>query len=416
MAQKDKQKSSRTIVLSFTKDTYTAFMKDHQAAHKIIHDAFAKHPELFPVNMSGGYKLNGMTRVSRKLGIQMRKIMVDGINYQIRPSFVLPYMRGKTADVGGALFLLRFGVPFWALAFVFGRNPMYWYRLFVSFGKFSLVGTTIHHPENLPENVLADEHHTRISGLKAYIATTIANGCILGVEAVLSACEDTLKSACQVFKNEALYLKATYQPKTVNTDGWFATQNVWKSLFPLISVIECFLHAYLKVRDRATKKLSGFFNIAAEKIWLSYRADSKRVFSQRLRRLAEWAEKDLPECPMKENILKLCAKKKRWLAHLDFPNAYRTSNMLDRIMKFMNRHAFNSQMFHSDKEVTTQNFRAFALIHNFSPYSPLVSAKDPILNTPVAKLNGFVYHKHWLQNLLIAASLNGFRQHSNPLL
>lgn len=415
MAFKDNQQSSRNIVVSFTEKSYSAFMKDRQLAHLIICNEFAGHPELFPEGMSAGYKLNGKTRISRKLGIQMRKIVVGGVTFQIRPSFVLPYMRAKTADVAGPLFLLRFGVPFWALAYVFGRNAMYWYRLFLSLGKFSLVGTTIHHPRHLPEHVLADEHHTRIRGQKAYIATTIAHGCILGVEATLSACEQVLKKAYQVFKDEAVYLKATYQPKTVNTDGWFATQNVWQTLFPAIFVIECFLHAYLKVRDRATQKLAEFFETAADKIWQSYQAASKRVFSQRLRRLAEWANSCLPDSPMKDNLLKLCAKKKRWLAHLDFPNAYRTSNMLDRIMKFMNRHALNSQMFHSDTKATTDNFRAFALIHNFSPYSPAVSAKDPLLNTPVAKLNGFVYHHNWLQNLMIAASLNGFRQHSNLL-
>jgi len=415
VALKDNQKSSHTIVLSFSEQTYTSFMKDNQLAHKIICDEYAKHPELFPNGMSAGYKLNGKTRVSQKLGIQMRKIVVGGVSFQIRPSFVLPYMRAKTADVAGPLFLLRFGVPFWALAVVFGRNAMYWYRLFLSLGNFSLVGTTIHHPDRLSEDVLADEHHTRIKGQKAYIATTIASGCILGVEATLSACEKALKKAYQVFKDEAQYLKATYQPKTVNTDGWFATQNVWQTLFPAIFVVECFLHAYLKVRDRATKKLVEFFETAADKIWQCYTADSKRSLSQRLRRLAEWTTNCLQDCPMKENLLKLCAKKKRWLAHLDFPYAYRTSNMLDRIMKFMNRHAFNSQMFHSNVKATSKNFRAFALIHNFSPYSPAISAKDPILNTPVAKLNGFIYHHNWLQNLMIAASLNGFRQHSNPL-
>lgn len=415
MALKDKQKLSHTIVLSFTEETYNAFMKDNQLAHSMIRSEFIKHPELFPPEISSGYKLNGKTRISRKLGLKMRKIMVAGINFQIRPSFVLPYMRAKTDKVCGPLFLLRFGVPFWALAVVFGRNPMYWYRLFLSFGTFSLVGTTIHRPENLPQNVLADEHHIRIKGEKAYIATTIAEGCILGVSATLSACELALKKAYEVFKNEAQYLKETYQPETVNTDGWFATQNAWRTLFPKIVVIECFLHAYLKVRDRATKKLAEFFGLAADKIWQAYNAESKRSFSQKLRRIAEWGAHSLPESPMKDNLLKLCAKKNRWLAHLDFPNAYRTSNMLDRIMKFMNRHAFNSQMFHSSTTATSNNFRAFALILNFSPYSPGVAAKNPGLNTPVAKLNGFVYHQHWLQNLMIAASLNGFRQHSKTL-
>jgi len=41
--------------------------------------------------MSVGYKLNGKTRVSKKLGLQMRKIKVSGISYRIRPSYILSY-------------------------------------------------------------------------------------------------------------------------------------------------------------------------------------------------------------------------------------------------------------------------------------------------------------------------------------
>ena len=37
--------------------------------------------------------------------------------YTIAPSFVLPYMRGYTDEVEQALFLRRFGVPFWALTY-----------------------------------------------------------------------------------------------------------------------------------------------------------------------------------------------------------------------------------------------------------------------------------------------------------
>lgn len=59
---------------------------------------------------------------------------------------------------------------------------MYWYRAFLTFAQFSVVGSTIRHPSKLPANVLADEHHVHIQGNKAYIATTIAQDCILGVD------------------------------------------------------------------------------------------------------------------------------------------------------------------------------------------------------------------------------------------
>ena len=413
MALKDNQ--NRTIVLCFTESTYASFMEDNETAHKMIKDHFQQYPELFPPKMTSGYMLNGKTRVSKKLGIQMRKILVCGISYRIRPSFVLPYCRAMTGEVSKALFLLRFGVPFWALAFVFGRNPMWWYRLYLSLGKYSIVGTTIGNPQQLPLDVLADEHHVRIAGKKAYIATTIGKGCFLGMAACAKADESSLRKGYADFKEEALDLSCDYHPNTVNTDGWWATQNAWRSLYPKITIIECFLHAFLKVRDRATKNLQDYFDTAADKIWNCYKALSKVELAQQIRRLREWTNKNVPDCPMKENILKLCKKKKQWMMHFEFPQAHRTSNMLDRLMRAMNRHAFNSQMFHANISATSKNFRAFALLYNFSPSSPAVWDESKILKSPAARLNGFVYHKDWLQNLLIAASLGGFRNHRNML-
>ena len=410
-----KYKQNRTIVLSIPESEYQAFMEDPSTAHKQIALHYEAHPELFPKEIEGGYVLNGKTRLSKKLGIKMRKIKVGEISYRIRPSYVLPYLRAKAEEVSNALFLLRFGVPFWALACVFGRNAMWWYRLYVSLGRYSLVGTSIHQPSLLPDDLLADEHHTAIRGEKAYIATVVGSGCFLGMAACPKADEGFLEEGYGVFKQEALSVNPHYQPTSVNTDGWAATQKVWKNLFPTIQVIECFLHGFLKVRDRATKKLQAYFDTAADKIWEAYRAESKRSLAQQIRRLAEWAKTQIPDSPMKENILKLCKKKHKWMTHLDFPTAKRTSNMLDRLMRAMKRHAFNSQKFHGNISTTSMNFRAFALLYNFSPSSPSVWDSTKTLKSPAARLNGFVYHHHWLQNLLLAASCKDLCDHRNPL-
>jgi hypothetical protein len=60
---------------------------------------------------------------------------------------------------------------------------------------------------------------------------------------------------------------------------------VWQALFPSITVILCFLHAFLKIRDRATKALAEVFAQVRERIWRAYGAPSKAAFAQRLRRL-----------------------------------------------------------------------------------------------------------------------------------
>ena len=108
-------------------------------------------PELFPANFAHGYELKD-DRMSAKQEIPIRRILLkDGTAYSIRPSFLMPYMTARTADVEGPLFLRKFGVPFWALAHVFGGDPMYWYRLECGLGRFSVVGTTVRQA-TLPEH------------------------------------------------------------------------------------------------------------------------------------------------------------------------------------------------------------------------------------------------------------------------
>ena len=111
-------------------------------------------------------------------------------------------MTVRMADVEGPLFLRKFGVPFWALARVFGGDPMSWYRMECGLGRFSVVGTTVR-TATLPEHLLADEHHQGLDGQKVYIATTVGNGCCLGAEPAEAAGSDKLKVAYQVFKDEA---------------------------------------------------------------------------------------------------------------------------------------------------------------------------------------------------------------------
>ncbi|MEN0049549.1 MAG: hypothetical protein AAF806_20985, partial [Bacteroidota bacterium] len=396
-----KIKKSKTIVLPIAEEIYEDFLKDRELAKELISDRYALYPDLFPKEMLFGYSLNGSTRTSKKQeGFVMRQILINKETYRIRPSFMLPYNKGLVSEVSKALFLKKFGVPFWALAHVFGHNPMWWYRLYLSLGHYDLVGSTIYEAEDLPQDLLADEHHIMVKGEKKYVATTAAMGCFLGMAVCDGADEASLMAGYQDFKEEALLVKPDYEPRSVNTDGWFATQNAWLKLFISIQVIECFLHAFLKARDRATKKVQAFFVTASQKIWNAYRAESKRILAQQIRRLREWTNKTVIDCPMKDNILKFCKKKAKWMKHLDFHNAYRTSNMLDRLMRVMKKHKINSQMFHSTTQATTLNFRALALIHNFSPYSPALCKRKENITSPVHKLNKKVFADDWLENLI----------------
>lgn len=409
-----KSNQNRTIVLPIAEKDYHSFVRDNSRAGDTLACLISTMPECFPVEIHLGFQFNGRDRVSKKTGFVQRRIKVAGVVYRIRPSFLLSYQRGRTDQAAGGLMLIRHGVPFWVVAHTLGRNAMWWYRLFISLSLYSIVGTTIRYDFNLPEHLLFDEHHIKIQGKKAYVATTVGHNCFLGMD-VSSSCDQAgLQGSYEVFKLEAADLDADYQPITGTVDGWWATQNVLKVLYPMMTIIECFLHGFLKVRDRATKKVKPIFELAADKIWDCYKAESKRSLAQKIRRLKQWATK-IEESPMQKNILKFCEKKELWAKHLDYPDAYRTSNSLDRLMRCMKKHAFNSQMFHGKKiETTTKNFRALALLHNFTPYYPSEFNRGKI-NSPAAKLNGFTYHDNWLHNLLISASLGGFRNQRNPL-
>lgn len=196
-------------------------------------------------------------------------------------------MTAWTDEAEHPLFLRSFGVPYWALAQVFGHNSMFWYRLEVGLGRHSLVGTTVRHAP-LPERLVADEHHQSRDGLKNYIATTVAEGCCLGSALAPTASAADLEVAYGVFKEEAQNVRADYRPQTVNTDGWAARQQAWGALFPLVVILRCFLHGWLSIRDRA-KHLGEVFRALGEKVWEAYRAPDRHSFAQRLRRLGEWA-------------------------------------------------------------------------------------------------------------------------------
>lgn len=394
----------RTICLPIPEETYRQIIDDPRLFRRSLDDCFQRMPELFPRNFQG-YQLMGH-RVSVKQGVKIRRIVLnDGTAYSIRPSFLMPYMTARVEDVEDPLFLRMFGVPFWALAHVFGHNPMYWYRLECGLGRASIVGTTV--KVELPEHLLADEHHQMRQGQKTYIATTVAEGCCLGAEPTETAGTDDLKAAYGVFKEEARDVTPEYAPVTVSTDGWKGTQGAWKALFPKVVILLCFLHGWLKIRDRA-KHLKEQFAEVSRRVWEAYHAPDRRRFAQRLRRLRQWATQHLAGIVL-EKVLDLCGKRDRWAIAYRHPDGHRTSNMLDRQMRGMNRYFEAGQHLHGSREACRRHCRAWALLSNFRPWHPATTRKNHGWRSPAERLNQHRYHDCWLQNLLISASLGGYR-------
>lgn len=398
-------RQNRSICLPFINHSHYIEIVKCSNGFRASIDSFAKQwPELFPLEILQGYLMKDI-RLSKKLSIPVRRIEISGISYTIRPSFVMPYMTGFVNDVEKGLFLRKFDVPFWALAYVFGKNAMYWFRMEQSLGRNSIVGTTVKKPEYLPKHVAADEKHSRILGKKVYVATTSGNGCILGASIAENANEKDLTKAYGIFKEETQSISPEYKPKTVNTDGWKATQNTWKAIFSGIIVINCFLHIYIKIRDRAKKKYKDQFFQAAEKLWDCYRSLSKASFAQRVRRLHEWAIKETVPEVIEGPISKLHKNIASFSCAYDFPGAHRTSNMIDRLMQRMHRHLFSTQYFHGTLAAAELSIRGWVLINNFAPSNPWTIKKHGGLRCPAERINSFRYHDNWLQNLLASASL-----------
>ncbi len=367
------------------------------------------YPELFPPEIANGYWLHDILR-SKKLNLTTRRIQMVASKsvYQVRPDFALPYMVGKTDQVEKGLYLRRFGVPFDALAYVFGRDDSYWYRLYQSLGRFSIVGTTVKDPDALPINLLADEKHSWRLGERSFIPTTVGAGCLLGADIVNRAETPDLMNGYGRFRDEARTLNPNYQPETVNTDGWEQTQVAWKTLFPGIAIVLCFLHSVLDIQQRC-RKTKPLWQKLTGRLWHIYKAPSKRHFAQRLRRLGEWAAKgNVKQKTICQRVLNLKGKSQQFQVAYDHPEAARTSNRLDRLMNYQERLLFTMQYFHGSEASARLYLRAMALIWNFHPYGSRTKANDPKRCSPFEDLNRFHYHENWLHNLLIAGSMNGY--------
>jgi len=404
---------TKRLCIPIDRAAYARILADPAAFRAYLDAQIAAHPELFPAAIQHGYHLHSLLPPSQKLpGLRLRRIKLtapeaDGAVYSVAPSFVLPSMTGYTEAVEKALFLRRFGVPFWGLAYVFGHTAPYWERLELRLGHNSLVGTTVKHAGHLPSDVLADEKHTRLNGEKAYVATTVGHECVLGASLTLHADAEDLQEAYGHFKTEAANVQATYQPQTVNTDGWSGTQNAWRALFPNIALILCFLHGFLKIRDRC-KRLKTHFQMIGARVWDAYHAASATLFLTKIDELKAWATQTLEPGPGLEAILKLCDRAPVYAQAYEHPSAYRTSNMLDRQMDRMDRCFYTAKYFHGHLMTAEYGVRSWALLHNFLPYCPRAKSSTTY-QSPAHKLNGFVYHDHWLQNLLVSASMGGFR-------
>jgi hypothetical protein len=402
------RQGKHTITLPITQEQYAQMIDDPKAFRKEWLDPmYAQHPELLPPDFDKGYEMAGHYTSSRH-NIALRRIALrDGTKYQICPAFVMPMMVARTKEVEDGLLLRKYNVPYWVIAHIFGRHASFWYRLEISFGRNSIVGTTVK-TIPVPKHLIADEHHEKLNGEKVYLATTVAEGVILGAEVSPTASKDDLQEAYGVFKAETEEVEPGYAPATVNTDGWSGTIGALSALFTSAVLIRCFLHAWLRIRDRAKNLKEQFFEIGA-RVWEVYYSETRRMMSQRVRRLKDWAKKNLTGV-VQEKVLDLCVKKGAWSLWYDHPEAHTTSNMLDRLMRKQDDYFDRGQHFHGCLESANLRSRAWAILHNYWPMCPEAVKENKGATCPAERLNGKRYSDSWLINLRVATSLGGTKK------
>lgn len=395
------------ICLPFDSEAhYLTCLNDLPQFRDFLETQFAAHPELFPLAFAQGFQWHSRYRL-KKQQLDLRRIKLTATQqvFAIRPSFVLPYAIARTDDIEKALFLRQWGVPFEALAYVFGRSASFYQRAWLQLGRPSLVGTTLKDPARLPAHLVADEKVTWLDGQEVYATTTVAGGCFLGAGLAREITADSLRAGYGEFKQEARELKDDYTPETVCTDGLRATRLAWQQLFPKVSLILCFLHGVMKIAERCRGESR---RAVLDRVWGCYEAASRREFSQRLRRLGEWATAKL-EGAVCQMTVKMYEQGQNYAVAYEHVGCARTTNEVDRLMNQQDRLLYQMRYLHGGGEKARLSLRAMALQWNFHLYGRRLRSAEPERRSPFADVNGYEYHENWLHNLWIAASLGGHR-------
>jgi hypothetical protein len=184
------------------------------------------------------------------------------------------------------------------------------------------------------------------------------------------------------------------------------TAAAWRAAFPTVTIVLCFLHSVIKMRDKCRRD-ARVRSAVLDRAWEVYRAATRAEFSQRLRRFREWAEARLERGSVRDVVLRTCAKGPRFAVAYEHPGAARTSNAVDRLMDYQDRVLYAMRYFHGSIESARLSVRAMALLWNFHPYGARTRRGDRDRCSPFHDVNGFQYHENWLHNLLIASSMGG---------
>jgi len=357
-------KGTNIIRLPISELKYLETVKDPIYFRQWLDGLDEKYKLLFDADLSKSYQLHDI-RYSKKMDLPYRRINLLGQIYAIQPSFIMPYWSGKVEDCREGIMLYLRGTSLDSITACFGDTQSKWLDRVNHFGRFSIVGTTVKNPALLSQSLTADEKITFLNGKEIYACMTVGDNCILGADLSLTENEQGLKESYGTFKQEALNISPNYQPTSVNTDGWSATRKAWKGLFNEIVLILCFLHSYIKIRSISKKEplKSELFN----QVWDAYKADNKTDFIHKIIQIDQWAKKNINSLTVLAQVEKMKNNVQLFATSFDCEGK-RTSNMVDRAIKPIDKFLSNAQYFHGNLSSAQLTIRALAIGYNFLPF------------------------------------------------
>ena len=94
----------KTICIPCSQQEYERVVDDPEAFRRLLDQQIAATPALFPPEIRRGYRMKDLY-LSRKTGCKLRRIELRDLQcYLVRPSFLMPYLSGRTEDVQAPLF------------------------------------------------------------------------------------------------------------------------------------------------------------------------------------------------------------------------------------------------------------------------------------------------------------------------
>jgi hypothetical protein len=129
------------------------------------------------------------------------------------------------------------------------------------------------------------------------------------------------------------------------------------------------LFSACRVGNSACRANQPLYKELSDRLWNRFHSLNPAQFGQRLRRLSDWAvaHPNLSQAVV-EKLAKLKLLAPNFKLTFTYPDAYRTSNTVDRLMTYQDRILYAMQYFHGSEVATKAGLRAMAMLWNFHPY------------------------------------------------